>query len=152
MSGRFGLTPDVDDDPASEGVNPYAVGVASTAITIDNQWPQIKHRDARRVRQLARDARRARWSMLGCLFLGMIGPMIFTLFFWGHLSSHRRLTRRYPDVLSPEVIGSDPESPEVARDFATAENVFRRWRRGYFFVTLVIAILYTLFITITIRS
>lgn len=75
--------------------------------------------DIRDIRRLAKDADRAAMSLVGAFFLGLLGPIVFTIFFTGHLWSYDRLVRQYPDLLSIE-----HQHQPVAKSFAAARSKF----------------------------
>ena len=112
--------------------NPYRPPTTSLEQTLDHEWPHLPFRDARRVRQLAKDADRIWLSMIGCLFLGTLGPIVFSIVFFGHGRSHRRLTQNYPQLL--ELL---PNAPPLARSFVGAGKKFRNWRNAFLFLLAV---------------
>jgi hypothetical protein len=104
-------------------MNPYAPPTAvGTMEPTGEAWPyDLPLATSRRVRRIAWDTDHAALSLVGALFLGAAGPIVFTVFFVAHWWSHVRLTRRYPDLLL-----SSNENP-VAKSFANARGKLRAW-------------------------
>ena len=103
--------------------NPYAVTSVGTVEAMGDAWPyELPLAKSRRVRRLARDADRAPLSIVGAVFLGFVGPIVFTIFFTGHLWSYHRLIRQYPDLLNPE-----HQDQPTASSFAAARGKFVAW-------------------------
>lgn len=94
---------------------------------VDEVWPQIRRRDAKRIRQLTRDGRRPWLSLLAAPFLGLLTPFIFWIFFTGHYHSHVRLGKRYATVITDLQNQRDSTIEEFIRagpKFRTARNIY----------------------------
>lgn len=106
----------------STRINPYATTAVGMMEPTGDAWPyDLPLAKSRRVRRIARDTDRAALSLIGAFFLGVAGPIVFTIFFVGHLWSHDRLTRQYP-----ELIQASHDNP-VAKSFATARDKLFAW-------------------------
>lgn len=111
----------------SSAVNPYAATSVGTIEPTGNAWPyDLPLAKSRRVRQLANDADRAAMSIIGAVFLGLLSPLVFTIFFTGHLWSYDRMVRQYPDLLHPKHL----DEP-IAKSFTAARGTFVKWAWGY---------------------
>lgn len=118
--------PSDEQSAKTDAINPYAVTTAAASQVNGEAWPlDLPLKKSRRVRQLAKDADRAALSLIGAIFLGLAGPIVFTIFFVGHLLSHDRLTREFPDLMCP------PDDNPVAISFAAARKTFVTWAGIY---------------------
>ncbi|MEM6470688.1 MAG: hypothetical protein AAF802_14110 [Planctomycetota bacterium] len=107
--------------------NPYEPPSGSANELVDDVWPQIRHRDGKRIRQLARDGRRPWLSLLAAPFFGLLTPFIFLIFFTGHYHSHVRLGKRYATVLADLQNQRDSTIEEFIQagpKFRTARNIY----------------------------
>lgn len=108
-------------------VNPYAATSLAATEPTGDAWPyDLPLAKSRRVRRLAKDADRAPLSVIGVIFLGLAGPLVFTIFFTGHLWSYDRLVRRYPNLLN-----SEHQEQTVAKSFAAARSKLFAWACVY---------------------
>lgn len=104
-------------------VNPYAPTAVASMEATGVAWPyDLPLSNSRRVRRLAKDADRAAMSILGAFFMGLLGPIVFTIFFIVQLWTYDRLVRQYPDLLSLE-----HQHEPVAKSFAAARSKFVAW-------------------------
>lgn len=112
--------------------NPYRPPATLPESALDPEWPHLPFRDARRVRQLAKDADRIWLSMIGCVMLCHYGPFIFAIVFFALGHAHQRLSVRYPQLCDPTA-----DAPKSAHSFAGAGKKFRNWRNAFLFLLAV---------------